>query len=163
MKLGRPARELIVSEADRAQLESIARSQSLPAALARRAQIVLRMADGESSSAVARRFRVSRPTVSLWRRRFGERGIAGLHNEIKPGRPRSTSDKTLAKLITTALQTKPKGKTHWSNQAIRRGSFNSVTDLKRKIKEFVEHYNRHPRPFAWTATAESVLAKLERL
>ena len=49
MKLGRRAREQIVSEGDRAQLESIARSQSLPAALARRAQMVLRMADGESS------------------------------------------------------------------------------------------------------------------
>jgi putative transposase len=62
MKLGRPAKELMVSEADRAQLESIARSQSLPAALVRGAQMVLQMAGGESSSAVARRFRVSRPT-----------------------------------------------------------------------------------------------------
>jgi transposase len=50
-----------------------------------------------------------------------------------------------------------------SNQAIRRGSFDSVTDLKRKISEFVEHYNQHPRPFMWTATTESILAKLERL
>jgi transposase len=50
-----------------------------------------------------------------------------------------------------------------TNQAIRRGSFDSVTDLKRKISEFVEHYNQHPRPFMWTATAESILDKLERL
>jgi putative transposase len=50
-----------------------------------------------------------------------------------------------------------------TNQAIRRASFDSVTDLKRKISEFVEHYNQHPRPFMWTATAESILAKLERL
>jgi hypothetical protein len=50
-----------------------------------------------------------------------------------------------------------------TNQAIRRGSFESVTDLKRKINEFVEHYNQHPVPFVWTATADSILAKLERL
>ncbi len=50
-----------------------------------------------------------------------------------------------------------------TNQAIRRGSFDSVTDLQRKITEFVDHYNKHPRPFMWTATAESILAKLERL
>jgi transposase len=349
----RPAKELTVSAADRAQLESIARSQSLPASLARRAQMILRMADGESNSAVARRFRVSRPTVTLWRTRFRERGIAGLHNELKPGRPRSTSEEQIAQLIDTALRRKPKGKTHWSrrdlaeatglssttvhryltlfgvpphrskscklstdpffiekvrdivglyldppdhalvlcvdeksqvqalertqpvlpmglgyvegithdyirhgtttlfaaldiangsvltqckprhrhqeflaflrhieanvpedldvhlicdnygthkhvkvkawlarrprfhlhftptysswlnqverwfalitNQAIRRGSFDSVTELKRKINEFVEHYNHHPRPFLWTATAESIFAKLERL
>jgi transposase len=47
--------------------------------------------------------------------------------------------------------------------SIRRGSFDSVADLKRKIHEFVEHYNQHPRPFMWTATAESILAKIERL
>jgi putative transposase len=50
-----------------------------------------------------------------------------------------------------------------THQAIRRGSFDSVTDLKRKINAFVEHYNQHPRPFMWTATAEAILAKIERL
>ena len=38
-----------------------------------------------------------------------------------------------------------------------------MADLNRKIDEFVKHYNRHPKPFMWTATAESVLAKLGRL
>jgi hypothetical protein len=28
---------------------------------------------------------------------------------------------------------------------------------------FVAHYNTHKRPFAWTATADSILAKLQRL
>lgn len=50
-----------------------------------------------------------------------------------------------------------------TNQAIRRGSLDSVIDLKRKIGEFLEHYNQHPRLFMWTATADSILAKLERL
>ena len=95
-KIGRKAKELIVTAADRAQLESIARSQSLPAGLARRAQMILRMADGETNSAVARHYRVSRPTVSMWRTRYRERGIAGLHNELKPGRPRSTSEEQIA-------------------------------------------------------------------
>jgi putative transposase len=50
-----------------------------------------------------------------------------------------------------------------TQRAIRRGSFDSVPDLKRKINEFVEQYNQHPRPFMWTATADSILTKLERL
>ena len=50
-----------------------------------------------------------------------------------------------------------------TNQAIRRGSFDSVTDLKHQINALVDHYNQHPKPFMWTATAESILAKLERL
>jgi len=50
-----------------------------------------------------------------------------------------------------------------TNQAIRRGSFNSVPDLKRKINAFVEQYNQHARPFRWTATDDSIFEKLERL
>ncbi len=90
--MGRPAKPLVVSADDRVQLESMARSQSLPAALSRRAQMILRMADGEPQTAIAHRYGVSRPTVTLWRTRYRERGIAGLHNELKPGRPRTTSD-----------------------------------------------------------------------
>ena len=50
-----------------------------------------------------------------------------------------------------------------TNQAIRRGSFGSVGDLKRKIDTFVKPYNQHPTPFRRTATAESIVGKLERL
>jgi transposase len=96
------------------QLESIARSQSLPAALSRRAQRILRLADGESKSAVARRYRVSRPTVSLWRKRYAERGPAGLHNELKPDRPRSVGEDEIAMLINTALTRKPRGSISFS-------------------------------------------------
>lgn len=49
-----------------------------------------------------------------------------------------------------------------TTQAIRRGSFDSVAGLKRKIDAFVRHYSQHPKPFMWTATAESILVKIER-
>jgi transposase len=50
-----------------------------------------------------------------------------------------------------------------TQKAIRRGSFSSVKELVRKIEQFVEHYNAHAQPFMWTATAESILAKVQRL
>jgi putative transposase len=50
-----------------------------------------------------------------------------------------------------------------TRKAIRRGSFASVKDLIRKIDAFVEAYNRTAKPFAWTATAESIFLKLEKL
>ena len=52
---------------------------------------------------------------------------------------------------------------HITQRAIRRSSFDSVADLRRQIERFVDHWNQHPRPFVWTATADSILAKLERL
>lgn len=50
-----------------------------------------------------------------------------------------------------------------TQRAIRRGSFRTVRELVRRIDTFVTHYNTTSRPFAWTATADSILAKLERL
>ena len=52
---------------------------------------------------------------------------------------------------------------HLSDKAIRRGSFRSVSDLIGKIDHFVTHYNRTCRPFVWTASAASMLAKLQGL
>lgn len=50
-----------------------------------------------------------------------------------------------------------------TQQAIRRGSFRSVRELIRCINEFVQQYNRRSRPFAWSATADSIFQKLSRL
>jgi len=50
-----------------------------------------------------------------------------------------------------------------TQQAIRRGSFKSVKELIAKINRFTENYNQHSRPFAWTATADSIFQKLSRL
>ena len=52
---------------------------------------------------------------------------------------------------------------HISEKAIRRGSFQSTKQLIAKIENFTEHYNEHARPFVWTATADSILKKIERI
>lgn len=50
-----------------------------------------------------------------------------------------------------------------TQQAIRRGSFRSVRELKQRIDEFVEQYNGNCKPFQWVATADSILAKVARI
>ena len=50
-----------------------------------------------------------------------------------------------------------------TQQAIRRGTFRSVGDLVARIDDFVRRYNHHCHPFVCTATADSILDKLERL
>jgi putative transposase len=50
-----------------------------------------------------------------------------------------------------------------TQHAIRRGSFRSVRELVQRIDQYVAHHNLHKRPFAWTATADSILDKLQRL
>lgn len=50
-----------------------------------------------------------------------------------------------------------------TQKAIRRGTFRSVKDLITNIQSFANHYNAQSKPFAWTATAESILEKVQRL
>jgi len=54
MRTGRPKAELVLSDSERAQLLSFARSRSLPAALSNRARIILSNADGEPNNVKGR-------------------------------------------------------------------------------------------------------------
>ncbi|MEO6202470.1 MAG: IS630 family transposase [Nitrospirales bacterium] len=47
-------------------------------------------------------------------------------------------------------------------KAVRRGSFTSVADLQSAITAFLDAWNANPLPFVWTATVESIQAKLAR-
>lgn len=49
-----------------------------------------------------------------------------------------------------------------TDKALRRGSFDSVPDLIAKIEEYLQAHSDGPKPFVWTATAESILAKVNR-
>jgi putative transposase len=50
-----------------------------------------------------------------------------------------------------------------TQRAIRRGSFRRVRQLIDNIQDFTQRYNRKATPFVWTATADSILEKLQRL
>jgi transposase len=114
MAIGRPKAELVLSAEEQAQVSALAASRSLPHALVARAQLVLWAAQGESNSAIAERLGWSMATVGKWRRRFVEQRMAGLHDELRPGRPRSYGDEQVAALINRVLRSKPQHATHWS-------------------------------------------------
>jgi transposase len=49
-----------------------------------------------------------------------------------------------------------------TRQAIRRGSFTSVRELTTTIGAYIDHWNDHPVPFAWTKNADQILASIRR-
>jgi|GEM_PF-1459844 len=119
MRTGIPKVDLLLSDEERSQLQSFARSRSLPAALSNRARIVLSSAEGEPNNAIAERLMLTKATVGKWRTRFIERRIAGLYDEVRPGKPRTIDDERVAHLIKTTLHTKPvNGSTHWSVRTV---------------------------------------------
>ena len=137
MVMGRPKVALELDSQEREQLESFARSRSLPAALSLRARIVLASAQGEPNSSICRRFEASPTTVRKWRRRFIELRIPGLYDDLRPGRPRSIDDEALAGLINTTLHTKPAdGATHWSVRTAGEAVGISKSSVARYFKMF---------------------------
>ena len=116
--MGRPNSVVAVSADELGQLRSIARSRSLPHSLVRRSRIVLMSAEGKSNQAIAGACGVSVPTISHWRRCWRDRGVAGLHGELRPGRPRSYDDEQLAALMRKVLQSRPPNATHWSVRSV---------------------------------------------
>jgi diadenosine tetraphosphate (Ap4A) HIT family hydrolase len=47
-----------------------------------------------------------------------------------------------------------------TRQSIRRGTFASVKVLTAQIRNYITAWNTNPKPFAWTATADEILAKV---
>ena len=95
-----------LTEAERSELVSMARSRSLPAGLALRARIVLACeGPDKASTATATSFDIDRNTVNKWRGRYARDRIAGLYDELRPGRPRTVDDEQVAVLINKTLHT----------------------------------------------------------
>jgi hypothetical protein len=49
-----------------------------------------------------------------------------------------------------------------TQDAIRRGVFRSVTELKTAMEAYLENHNADPKPFIWTAKAADILEKVAR-
>ena len=49
-----------------------------------------------------------------------------------------------------------------TEKQIRRGVFSSVSDLEKKILQFIEVHNENPKPFVWTKPADEIMAKINR-
>ncbi len=72
---------------ERSTLETRARKYTLPYLDVFRAQVVLLAAQDLSNDQIAQRLNVGRDVVSKWRKRFFERGLAGLEELPRSGRP----------------------------------------------------------------------------
>lgn len=49
-----------------------------------------------------------------------------------------------------------------TDRRIRRGTFANVRELESAIRDHLAHHNRDPKPFTWTADADSILEKVAR-
>jgi transposase len=78
---------------------------------------VLLAADGVANTRIAELTDATVTTVLNWRGRYQERGIAGLHDVARPGRPRTLDHR---QIVAETLKPPPKklGVTHWSSRLL---------------------------------------------
>ena len=116
---GRPKKhDLLVTSAQRAELERMSRQSRSARSVAFRAGIVLECAAGASNAAVAATLRTTGFTVGLWRNRFIAEGVVGLGDEPRPGAPREIGDEKVEQVVRLTLEKTPKGATHWSSRML---------------------------------------------
>ena len=112
-----PAKFKVSPEA-RSELQAKIRCRRLPAEDVRRADIILRLGEGQGQRAVARAMRCSVNTVRLWRERFRTEGLAGLYGRHE-GREIAQETPELEARILDCTRRSPKdGSTHWSTRKL---------------------------------------------
>ena len=50
-----------------------------------------------------------------------------------------------------------------TRRRLKRGVFHSIADLQAAINRYIAEHNQHPKPFIWTKSADTILAKIDRL
>lgn len=100
--------------------------------LVQRARIVIMAAAGVASKDIARRLRVSRPTVQLWRERFLALRLAGLERDApRPGRLPRISARKVRTVVEATLRSKPANATHWSTRTMAQAQGISEATVRR--------------------------------
>jgi transposase len=92
-----------LNDQERVGVQRIARSHTLAAALVRRAQIVVHAMDGLKAEEIATRMDLCGTTVRHWLIRFNARGLEGLKEDVRTGRPPTYSAEQRSTVITAAL------------------------------------------------------------
>jgi len=73
---------------------------------------------GLTNQQVAAAEGVNQVTVGKWRARFAERRLDGLHDEPRPGAPRTIGDADVERVLTKTLEEAPRDATHWSTRSL---------------------------------------------
>ena len=112
----RVAKQIELTNEERAVLTNLANSRLASVRLAQRANIVLLAADGMRNIDIATQLDVGRVQVSRWRERYAQLRLSGIEHDLPRGAPNATVD--VARLVELTTQSKPKAATHWSTRTM---------------------------------------------
>jgi transposase len=122
------------SKEDKIRLLTIRKSPTEDPRIVERAKIVLARAAGKEIRKVARDLNVSLPTINKWCRRFSLRGVRGLWDDPRPGKPPKYDDLFRDKVLDLLVQTPPEGMPAWEGRALAERLGSSVDAVWRVLR-----------------------------
>ena len=111
---------LTLTTQERDELERRVRSQKIRSEDARRARVILMLADGESYSTIETVVPCYRDYINRWRRRFLAQRIEGLRAQYRGQPPSVLTPKMEARILAKTQHRPPDGSTHWSTRKLGR-------------------------------------------
>lgn len=109
---------LSVTPTERRKLQKLLRQRTAHAEAVRRAQVILRLAAGETYAAIGRALRCAPAYISRWRQRFEHDRLSGLRSRYRGQPPRVRTPAMEARILAKTRQTPSDGTTHWSTRRL---------------------------------------------
>jgi transposase len=123
------ANSIALTDTDRATLRGWMNAHSGEQRLAFRARIILSLAEGLSNEQTAQRHSTRAATVSKWRVRFAQRGLDGLSDAPRSGKPASYDAQTERRILAALDENPPEGHARWNGPL-----------LAEKLKDISKHH-----------------------
>ena len=111
-----PTMALTLSAEERRVLAGMLRSTTIAAGLARRARVILALADGDSYATIAARLGVTDTYIARWKQRVVAGGLPALGDLPRSGRPDRLEPKIEAKILAKTQEPPPAPFTHWTTR-----------------------------------------------
>ena len=128
----RVAPPVILSEEQREELGKLSRGRRTAVRVVERARIILLCAEGKQNREIAEFLGTTRRTVGLWRRRFVQKGIAGIEKDApRPGRQKPIAEEVAQEVVRKTTQEKPAKGTHWSSRSLAKVMGLSASTIRR--------------------------------
>jgi transposase len=112
------AKNIQVDEQAQEELKALAASRTSAVRLWERATIIMELAAGTAKQEIAKQLGLVRQTVLRWEQRFLQRGMDGLNDAPRSGRPRTIGPEKIAQIVQKTTHETPVDSTHWSTRSL---------------------------------------------
>ena len=149
---------VVLTAAERAELEQMSQSRTLAAGDVFRARLILLLAGGVPYRTIQQRLHTSAPSIVRWKDRFEKQRLDGLREIRHPGqKPSVRTAKLHAKVLNLVTRRKPKdGSTHWSCRKLARELGVSKASVQRILVQADLRPHRLERYMASRARRDTV-------